>query len=109
MDRVYSGTATHAFVERLALDVLHRDERSPVRLADFVDRADVRVIESGRAARLSHETPRGDWIRRRAGRQELQRDAPAQLRVVREIDFAHPAGAEFGADDVAAEYRAGRQ
>ena len=34
-------------LERDAFDVLHRDERSAVDFADFVDLADIRMIESG--------------------------------------------------------------
>ena len=44
-------------VERLALHVLHRDEAAAVGFADFVDGADVGMIEGRRGARLSQQAP----------------------------------------------------
>ena len=41
--------------ERLAFVIRHRDERLVIRLADLVDRADVRVIERAGGARLAHQ------------------------------------------------------
>ena len=41
--------------ERLAFVVRHRDERLVIRLADLVNRADVRVIERTGGAGLSHQ------------------------------------------------------
>ena len=47
--------ARQAFGQRLALVVGHRDERLSFELADFVDRADVRVIQGAGGARLAQQ------------------------------------------------------
>src|ERR1017187_4668885 len=39
--------------ERLAFQKLHRDEGSPVGLVDFVDGADVRMVQGGRSLGLA--------------------------------------------------------
>ena len=41
--------------ERLAFDQLHGDERQAVGFADFVNDADVRMIERGGGARFTHQ------------------------------------------------------
>ena len=51
-----SGPArTQSLAERLALDVAHDEEDEAARLADAVDRNDVRVREPGRRTRLAQE------------------------------------------------------
>src|SRR5690242_15983028 len=44
------------FAKGLAFEQLHHQERFSVRLVDFVDRADVRMIERRGGARLALET-----------------------------------------------------
>ena len=44
-----------SLAERLALDVAHDEEDEAARLADAMDRDDVRVREAGGRARLAHE------------------------------------------------------
>jgi hypothetical protein len=46
---------------------LHRDEGLIRLLADLVNRADIRVIEGGRCARLTPEPPQRLWALREAG------------------------------------------
>ena len=50
--------------ERLSLDQLHGDVRLPVGLADFVHRADVRMVEGSRGAVLPAPAARAPWDRR---------------------------------------------
>src|ERR1700685_1117800 len=50
------GTAADAMLQRRALHVFHADEHTAFVLADFVDRADVGVIQSRRGARFAAET-----------------------------------------------------
>ena len=45
-----------------AFQVLHDDEGAAVLLADVINRADVRVIQSGSGPGLALETGRGLWI-----------------------------------------------
>ncbi len=51
-------TARQSGGERLAFVVGHRDERLAIRVADLVDRADVRVIERAGRARFAHQPGR---------------------------------------------------
>ena len=46
----------HSNVKRLAFDVLHDDEAAVVHFANFVDRADVRMVEGRRRAPFSDKT-----------------------------------------------------
>ena len=90
-------------VERFALDVLHRDVLAAVGFADFVDGADVRMIERGGRARLSQQAPAREGIGLRLRRQEFQGDAAAELQVIGEKHLGHPASPELGANDVSTE------
>ena len=95
-----SGPRARRVGQRLALVVGHRDERLAFGLADFVDRADVRVIQRAGSARFAQQPLSGFLARRGPGRKELQRDTPVQLRVLGEPDGAHPAGTEMAEDAV---------
>ena len=65
----------------------------PVVLADFVNRADVRMVQRGRGARFAQES-----FQRRLSRRNLAEEtsAPpaAPARVLGAIDHAHPAAAQ---------------
>ena len=66
----------HHFVQRQAAEQLHDEIGAPVRLrrlADVVDRADVRVIQRRRRARLALEAPQMFFRRGERGRQQLER------------------------------------
>ena len=89
-----------AAIERLAVEQLHRDEVLAVRFFDRVDRADVRMIERARRPRLALEPLERRPVARQLRRQELQRDASSELRVLGLIDDAHPAAAESTGDGV---------
>ena len=64
---------------------------------------DVLVLAARRGARLAQEVA---GQRRRAGEQQLDRDAPAEPHVAREIDDPHPAAPELANDLVLADPRA---
>ena len=65
-------------------------------VVDFVDGADVRMVERGRRARLAQERAGRGFIRQPIGGKELQRDLPRQLDVFGAVDNAHAAGAKLG-------------
>ena len=93
-------TAAQAVGERLPLDVLHHDERPPVRRgADVVDRADAGMVERGRGPRLLDETAFRRGVAGTARRHELDRHGPIEIQVLREEHLAHAARAER-ADDL---------
>ena len=96
------GTGGEPRVERLSLDELHRDVGLAVRLADFVDRADVRMVERGGGPGFSHQSGARGLIVEARG-QNLDRDVSVELFVPGEVDLAHPSGAELVEDDVMSE------
>ena len=82
-------------LERLALEQLHRDEELAVVLTDLMDRADVRMIERRRRARLAMEALHRPVVAGEILRQELERDVPAESEVLGVVDDAHPPAAKF--------------
>ena len=98
--------ADEVAAQRLALDELHREVRAPVRLADLVDRDEVRVRHGGRRARLAQEAGAPSGIARDLFAQHLQRDRAAEALVVGEVDDAHAAAPELGDDREVVEPRA---
>ena len=81
--------------ERLPLEQLHHDEVLRFVFFDRVHRADVRVIECRRRPRLALEALESRSVLGELGRQELQRHAPPEPRVLGLVDDTHPAGAEL--------------
>src|SRR5246500_1424973 len=83
-----------------AVEKLHGDEASAVLLADFVNGADVGVIQRGGGSRLAPKTFQGLRVLCQGLRQELQGHEPAQLHILRFINHAHAAAAELFDDAV---------
>ena len=94
-------SAGEAGFERLALDELHGDKAnsgSACRrraLADFVDLRNERMIEPRRSVGFSQQTPSCRLVGSLALRQELERDLAIELKILRQIHFAHTALADF--------------
>ena len=89
--------ASHAPEQRrqvLAADVLHREERPPVHLADVVDAANVRVRDPSRDPELFVEQREPMRIRRELFGKELERDLLLQCEVLHAVDLAHAALAD---------------
>ena len=84
--------------EAFALDQGHRQEGLAIGLADFVDRADVGMIESGGGLGFAKETGFGLVVAKQVRRQELQRDGALEARVLGLVDDAHAALAELFED-----------
>jgi hypothetical protein len=83
--------------ERFAGDVLEREVRPAIVLADRVEGHDVRVVEARGRAGLLEETLDAMDLHDRA-LDELQRDPAAERDVLREVDLAHRPLAEEAAD-----------
>ncbi len=88
-------TAFDAMFERLALEELHRDEVPAIGFVNFVDRADIRVIQGRGGAGLPLEPFERLPVLRQVFRQEFQRHQAAQLRVLGLVDDAHAAATEL--------------
>ena len=106
--RVLDATLTGAgprptieLLQRAPVEVLHRDVVRVLRLAAVVDRDDVRMVQRGGVLRLAPEPLDELLVVRVAVVEDLDRDAAAELLVLREVDVGHPAGAEL-ADDLVA-------
>jgi len=89
-----------AVLEGDAFQKLHRNERLTVLVVNFVDRADVRMVQRRSRLRLALETGEslcvfGDFVR-----QELQGDKAAQLYILSLINHTHAATADFLDDAV---------
>jgi hypothetical protein len=84
----------------LAFDELHHDEVAAGVLVDVVDRADVRVFQCRRRARLASQPLERLRVVADLLREELQRDATAELDVLGLVDDAHAAAAELLQDPV---------
>ena len=95
------ATLADQLLERAPLDVLHDDEVRAVRLPAVVDRDDVRMGEPGGVRRLAAEALDELVVVRVALVQDLHRDPPAELLVLREVDVGHPSAAELPGDPVA--------
>jgi hypothetical protein len=77
--------------QRVAVHVLHRDERRAVGVADVVHAADVGMRDLTCEPNLGPESLEQPGVVRRRGRQELQRDDLIEREVECAIDLAHPA------------------
>ena len=88
------------FRQEAALDVFHRDEGLSIVRADFVDRADVRMVQLRRVLGFSAQPGVGVAIT--VGR-NLQRDVAAELGVAGEIHLAHAASPQQPHDFVPAD------
>ncbi len=82
-------------LQRRAVEILHHDERMPVLLADLMNRANVRVVQSGSGARLAAKAFEGLRVAHNIIWQELQRYEAAKLSILGLIDNAHPSAAKF--------------
>jgi hypothetical protein len=89
-------------LERFAIEELHHDETLPVVLVDFVNRADVRVIQSRCGLHFPPEPFKSGQVVGHPARQEFQPDWAMQPRGLSFVDDAHPAATELFDDAVVA-------
>ena len=78
-----------------AVQKLHGDEGSAVVFADFVDRADVGMVQRGSGAGLAAKAFERLRIVRDIVRKKFQSDEAAERSVFGFVDDAHAAAAEF--------------
>src|ERR1700693_3118710 len=78
-----------------AIQKLHGDERLLAVLADFVDGANVWMVESGGGTRLAAEAFESLRVARHLLRQELEGDEAAQFGVFSFVDHTHASAAKF--------------
>ncbi len=74
--------------ERLPFQQFHRDQGSPIELVDFMDRADVPVVQ-GRGFGFPLKTTEGLRIVGEFVRTEFQGDVATELQVIRLVDHTH--------------------
>ena len=82
-------------MQGLALEIGHGDEGPARGLIDFVNRADVVVVESGSGFGLADEALAPFLVLNQVGRQKLQNDGAVELGIDGLVDHTHPAFAEF--------------
>ena len=88
-----------AIVECLALDVLHHQEVRAVLVADIVQGADVRMVQTGNGLGFTTEAGQPLRITREMFRKDLDGDGPSETSVGSLVDFTHPAHTDE-ADDL---------
>ncbi len=100
-------SSLEAVGQRLSLHVLHHEEVGAVVFADVVQRADVRMRETGDRSRLAFEALLHVGLHAELRRQHFDRDGPAQAGVDSLVDLSHPATADGRQDLVRSKARAG--
>jgi hypothetical protein len=93
-------TGGQAIAQCRPLEQLHGDEVLAVLLVDVVDRADARVVERRRRARLPAQPLERHRVGAQLGRQELQGDLATEPLVLGPIHHAHAARAQPRQDAV---------
>ena len=86
--------------ERFAFDVLHRDVRPAVVLADFVNRQNVWMIQCRSSARFLKETAAAILLRNVFRREHFEGDDALKFVVVGFVNGAHATGADGFHDPV---------
>jgi hypothetical protein len=87
-------------LQSLPIEILHGDERLPVLVVDFVDGADVRVIQRGGSFGFALKAAQRLRIFRYLHGQEFEGNKPAELDILGLVDDTHAATAEFSNDAV---------
>ena len=83
--------------QRIALEILHDDERLGRELPEVVNRDDVRVVQGRGRSRFARELL-GGIAAVEVALEHLERDQPSQIWIVGDIDGRHPAAAEATLD-----------
>ncbi len=94
------AAAPHPVLQRQAVQKLHGDERLAVVLANFVDGADIGMVQGRCGLGFALEAGEGLGVLGNIIGQELQGDEAMQLHVLGLVDDTHPAAAELLDDAV---------
>jgi hypothetical protein len=89
-----------AVLQRHAVQKLHGDEGSPVRLVDLVDSADVRVVQRRRSLGFALESAESLRVVGEFVGKKLQSDVATQLQVFAFADHTHATTADLAEDAV---------
>ena len=81
--------------QRFPVDEFHDDEPAPVLLANVVDRANPRMIQRRRSARLASKPFERLRLLRQFVGEKFQRHRAVQPAILRLVDHAHSAGAQL--------------
>ena len=82
-------------LQRRAVEILHHDERMPILLANLMNRANVRMVQSRSGASLAAKAFEGLRVAHHVIGQELQRHEAAKLSILGLIDNAHASAAKL--------------
>jgi hypothetical protein len=94
------GTASDAVLEGLAFEELHDDEGLAVFLVNFVDGADVGMVQGRSGASFPLKTIKGLTILGEFFRKKFEGDEASELDVLGAVDDAHAAAAQLFDDAV---------
>src|ERR1700728_3766801 len=87
-------------LQRMTLEQLHGDKRTPLEFSDVVNCANTWMIQRGCRARFTPESLDRLRVLRNVFRKEFQRYIAAKPRVFRFIDYAHASAADFFEDGI---------
>ena len=87
-------------LQRVPIEKFHGDEMLACEFIDFIDRADVGMIQRGGGARFALEALERPAVARHFGREKFQRDGAAKFRVDGVVDDAHTAAAKLFLDPI---------
>jgi hypothetical protein len=91
-----------AFGQRRAVDQFQHQRCHAIRFVEPIDRSDVRMVERGEQPRFARKPRAALEIVLEVPRQDLDRNVPTQLTVVRAIHLPHPTRAEHTGNRVRA-------
>src|SRR5262245_17741472 len=89
-------TIAQPSLERAAGKQVHHHVEQAVGLVDIVDANDVGMVETGDRATLALEAGAEAWILIDGRRQDLDRNRPIELRMMRAVDRRHATFTETG-------------
>ncbi len=96
----FQSLATHVVAKCSPFEELHGEEVLAVDLANFVDRANVWMIQRGRGASFSAKALSGLRVAGKLFGKKFQRDESPKFEILGFVNHAHTAGAEFLQDSI---------